>query len=173
MHAEATRPRPAQCIGHQSRPQVRTTDADADDVGDLAGFQRLDQRAHAQLHSGGGGKGLAGDGRGRQVAAQRRVQGGAALGGIDRVAVEQAPEGAAQIAAAPQFEQRRPGLRIPALAGEGRVQRPDLQRLGLDPPRLVFQQSGDAGARQARGMGPELFETRGGDRHQAACLGME
>ena len=45
--------------------------------------------------------------------------------------------------------------------------------LRLDPPRLGFQQPGDAGAGQARGVGLEKLGTGSGCGHQAACLGME
>ena len=47
MHAEATRRRTAQRVDHQPRPEVGTADADADDVGDVARGERVDQRAHA------------------------------------------------------------------------------------------------------------------------------
>ena len=172
MHAEAARQRPAQRVGHQPRPEVGTADADADDVGDLARLQRRDQPAHAFARLHGDPVRLARRRRRRQVAAQRGVQRGAPLGDVDLLAVEQAPERAGEVALPPQTEQRRPGRVVVALAGEVRVQRPDLQGVAGHPSRFALQQPGDAGALQALRVGLERVEPGCGSAHQAACLGM-
>ena len=168
MHLEAGI-RPCERIDREPRTEVGTADADADDVGDAAGFESRGQFAHALARIGGLGMRVT-CGRGhREVAAQRGVQRGAALRGVHRFAVEQASQRAGEIAFAGEGEQGRQRIAIEMLAGETGVQRADTQREIGRTRRIGRDQFLQRGLRQ-----PLRIRVEAGEAAlHAACLGIE
>ena len=167
MQPEA-RIRQGQGIDHQPWAEVGTADADADDIGDIAGIQFSDQFAHPRLRGHGLRARPACDRRSRIVAAQCRMQHGTAFGGIDGLAVELASHRRRQIGLPGDGEQGVQGFAVVALAGEARVQRAEPQREIARAGRIGFHQAGDRAAGQALRMRVEA-----GEQAHAACFGIE
>ncbi len=159
MDAEACPGDRTQRVGDQARAQVGAADADTDDVGDVAAFQRGDQLAHLRAHLRGGGVGLAGDRRTAEITTQRGVQGGTGFGHIDRFAPEQALEATGDVALGGQLQQgvqRGAVILLPRKVG---VQRTDPQPQRLCAAGFGGDQCGDACAAQALGMGVKRVES--------------
>jgi hypothetical protein len=159
-------------IDHHARAQVGTADADADDIGDIGGGQRLDHRAHPRARAQRIGVRGARRGRLGHFAAQCRVQRGAAFGHIDRLAIHQALHRTDEVGVAREREQRLPGLAVVRLPGETGVQRPDAQREIRDPRRVVQVDLRKRSALQAPRLLGEQRQIDPGAAH-AACLGID
>jgi hypothetical protein len=118
MYAEAAARDRRQRIDHQARTKIGTADADADDVGDARGRQRVDQRGHrAARLARQRGRGL-GAGRGGEIAAQCRMQCSATFGGIDDRAIDQASHRTRQVRVVREREQGLECLPVVTLARE-------------------------------------------------------
>ncbi len=158
VHAEAARHGPRQRIRRQSRTEIRTADANADDVGDIALREAGDELAHACAGALRLCMGLAHGRRLRQIAAQRGMQRRTRFGRVDGVAGEHGVEAARAIRRGQQVKQcfqRRPVVSLAREVGANRT-RPYGEV--PCPGRIGLQHRFQIHFRQALGLGLELLQ---------------
>ena len=152
MHAEAAVVEVAQRLHGQPRAEVGAADADVDDVGDLAGAQRRDQRTHALERR----RNLRTRGLDHRTATERRaqrgMQGGPAFRWIDDGAVEHRAHALGNLGRPRHRRQVRPGRAVHALAGEVGVYGPDPQRQLGGASRVFLDEAGERSIHQPRRM---------------------
>ena len=172
MHPEASRQRIAQRIGHQPRPQVGTADADAHDVGDVAGLELCDQVRHPPPHLQRAFVRLARDGGVGMPPAQRGMQCGTVFGDVDLLTVEQAAESGGQVRLPRMLHEGLPRGRVVGLAREVEVKGSAAHGVRGHALGLARQQIAQGGATQARGVGLQRVETLAHVRRPAwGCCG--
>ena len=160
MQAEAPRAELAQGVDRQARPEVAAADADIDHVGDVGRFQRGDQRRHARARLPRLRLRRTRRFATPEIRAQGRVQGGAMLRTIDRLAFEQRAQRrrhARFVRHADQGGMRRPVVTLP---GEIAVKRADANGKIARPGIVGADQVGEAAFAQARRMRAERLPGR-------------
>ena len=167
MHLE-TGTRQGQRIRHQAGSEVGTTNADADDIGDVGRFERLDQFAHACLCGHGLHTCVDGDLRCRGIATQCAVQCRAAFGGIDDGAIQQAAHRTRKVSLIGDGEQGVERRAVVTLAREVGVQGAAARGKIAGAFRVGLDQFGDGGAGES-----SCVRVEPGQHAHAACFGIE
>ena len=168
-----------QRLDHHRRAQVGAADADVDHVGDgfpglsrpRAVAHRVREHAHARehrVHPGHHVLAVDQDRRARTVA-QRRVQDGAVLGGVDLVAPEHAFPPALDVGLAGEVEQQRHGLGGDAVLGVIEEHLADGKREALESLRVPGEQVPHVDARHCPVVGFQRLPGGGASDRRHRC----